>query len=128
MNTSVKQMTNETTVPQTCFHEELIQDQARRLERIEAELSYKKEKLDEIKEDNRRMETKIDEIKDCMNKIVLKSKTGDDDIQNQITALKTKIETNEKASETQFTKLSTYMAVMGIVLVVIDLFLKYGLK
>jgi len=121
-------MTNETTPTQTCYHEELIQDQARRLERIEAELSYKKEKLDEIKEDNRRMETKIDDIKECMNKIVLKSKTGDDDIQNQITALQTKIETNEKASETQFTKLSTYMAVMGIVLVVLDLFLKYGLK
>lgn len=115
-------------IPQTCFHEELIQDQSRRLERIEAELSYKKEKLDELKEDNRRMETKIDEIKDCMNKVVLKSKTGDDDIQNQITALKTKIETNEKTSETQFTKLATYMSVMGIVLVVIDLFLKYGVK
>lgn len=114
--------------PQTRYHEDLIQDQSRRLERVEAELSYKREKLDEIKEDNRRMETKIDDIKDCMNKIVLKSKTGDDQIQNEITAIKTRLDTNEKASETMFNKLAGYMAVMGIVLVVLDLFLKYGLK
>lgn len=121
-------LTNNDTPLQTCYHENLIQEQSRRLERVEAELKYKREKLDEIKEDNRRMEIKIDDIKDCMNKIVLKSKTGDDDIQNQITALRTRIDTNEKSSETQFNKLATYMAIMGVVLVVIDLFLKYGLK
>ena len=121
-------MTSEQNTAQTCYHEELIQRQAKQLERVEAELNYKREKLDEIKEDNRRMETKIDEIKNCMNKIVLKSKTGDDQIQNEITAINIRLDTQEKLQETQYTKLATYMGVMGVVLVVIDLFLKYGLK
>lgn len=113
--------------PQTCFHEELIQSQARRMERIEAELSYKREKLDDLKEDNNRMEKKIDEIKNCMNKLILKSKSDDDEIKNQITALKTRLDTQEKQQQTQYTKLATYMAVMGVLLVIIDLILKYRL-
>ena len=72
-----------------CLHEEQILNQSKTIERLDAELSYKKERLDDLKEDNRRMETKIDDIKDCMNKLMLKSKTDDDQLQNRLTAIET---------------------------------------
>ena len=111
--------------PQTCYHEELIQSQARRMERIEAELSYKREKLDVLKEDNRRMEEKIDNLQDCMNKLMLKSTSDDDKIQNEITAIKTRLDTQEKATRDNRDDTNLKLAVLGIILVIIDLVLRY---
>ena len=62
-----------------CLHEEQIMGQSRTIERLDAELSYKKQRLDEIKEDNRRMEEKIDDIKEDLNELILKSKSDDVD-------------------------------------------------
>ena len=72
-----------------CLHEEQILNQSKTIERLDAELSYKKERLDDLKEDNRRMEEKLDEIKDCMNKIVTKSKSDDAELDKRLTAIET---------------------------------------
>ena len=91
-----------------CLHEEQFLGQSRAIERLEAELNYKKEKLDDLKEDNRRMEEKIDEIKECVNELILKSKTDDDKIEKKITAIEkdlndriTKIETRQDVLDEQ---------------------------
>lgn len=111
--------------PQECYHEELIQSQARRMERIEAELNYKREKLDVLKEDNRRMEEKIDNIQDCMNKLMLKSTTDDDKITNEITAIKTRLNTQEKMTNKNRDDTNLKISVVAVILVIIDLLLKY---
>ena len=67
-----------------CLHEDMLLGQSRKIERIDAELSYKKEKLEYLKTQNERMESKIDEIKDCMNQILLKSKEGDTELENRL--------------------------------------------
>lgn len=72
-----------------CLHEEQILSQSKTIERLDAELSYKKERLDDLKEDNRRMEEKLDEIKNCMNKIVTKSKSDDAELDKRLTAIET---------------------------------------
>lgn len=91
-----------------CLHEEQFLGQSRAIERLEAELNYKKEKLDDLKEDNRRMEEKIDEIKECVNELILKSKTDDDKIEKQFTKIEkdlndriTKIETRQDVLDEQ---------------------------
>lgn len=73
-----------------CLHEEQIHGQSRAIERLDAELEYKKERLDELKEDNKRMEEKIDDIKDCVNELILKSKTDDEILDKRILALETR--------------------------------------
>lgn len=80
----------------TCIHEDQIIGQSRKIERLDAELVYKKEKLDELKKDNERMDKKLDEIKNCVNKIILASKGDDDRLKdiineqnNRLTALET---------------------------------------
>lgn len=72
-----------------CLHEERILSQSKAIERLDAELIYKKERLDDLKEDNRRMEEKIDEIKNCLNKVVVKSKTDDDKLERRLVAIET---------------------------------------
>jgi len=76
-------------VTHECLHEERILSQSKAIERLDAELIYKKERLDDLKEDNRRMEEKIDEIKNCLNKVVVKSKSDDDKLERRLVAIET---------------------------------------
>lgn len=64
--------------------------QESKIERINAELMYKKEKLDDLKEDNRRMEEKLDDIKDCMNQLIVKSNFNDSALEARLVAVETK--------------------------------------
>lgn len=73
-----------------CIHEDKILGQSRAIERISAELTYKKERLDELKEDNQRMETKIDDIKDCINQLIVKSNANDSALEARLIAIETK--------------------------------------
>ena len=72
-----------------CIHEAEIIGQSRKIERLDTELGYKKERLDELKDytkelkaDNDRIEEKIDDIKDCVKDII-------NDQNNRLTALET---------------------------------------
>ena len=94
------------------------QGQSRAIERLDAELSYKKEKLDDLKADNRRMEEKIDEIKEDINELMLKSKTDDDKIENRLTA----IETEQKVMREQSNK---KIAIIGVILAVLTFYFNY---
>ena len=83
-------------VEYNCIHEELLQSHSLQLKEHETELHFKKEKLDEIKSNNERMEEKIDDIKDSVNEIILASKRDDSQLKeiiakqdNRITALET---------------------------------------
>ena len=82
-------MQNEQT-PYICIKEEQLQKQSRKIERMDAELSYKKERLDELKKDNERMETKIDDIRDCLNKMQVASNKNDSDLEARLVAIETK--------------------------------------
>lgn len=79
-----------------CLHEEQLQGQSRAIERIDAELGYKKERLDELKEDNRRMEEKLDDIKDCLNKMQVASNKNDSELEVRLKAVETKIDDLEQ--------------------------------
>ena len=77
-----------------CLHEDMLLGQSRKIERLDAELDYKKERLDELKEDTRRMERKIedvgksvDDMNESIHKFILKSNEADSDIKNRVTAL-----------------------------------------
>lgn len=77
-----------------CLHEDMLLGQSRKIERLDAELRYKKERLDELKEDTRRMERKIedvgksvDDMNESIHKFILKSNEADSDIRNRVTAL-----------------------------------------
>ena len=101
-----------------CLHEDQIQNQSRIIERLDAELGYKKQRLDDLKEDNKRMEEKIDDIKDCMDKIVLKSQTGDNKLETRLVA----IETEQKVLKAEQNK---KIAIVGVILAVLTFYFNY---
>ena len=113
-------------VDYTCIHEEQIQGQSRAIERLNAELSYKKEKFDDIKAVNNRMEKKIDNLQECMNKIMLKSTTDDEKLNNRLTAIETRLDTQEKTTKENRDDTNLKIGILGVVLVIIDFIIKYA--
>lgn len=83
-----------------CIRDEQLQGQSRAIERLDAELGYKKERLDELKKDNEKMQETLEDIKECVNKIVLTSKQDDDVIKNLINAQDNRITALETTNKT----------------------------
>lgn len=82
-----------------CMHEKLLQDHSLKIATLEKELSFKKEKVEELKKDNVRMESKIDDIKDLINKIILASRNDDDKLDKRLLKIETRLATQEKVQK-----------------------------
>lgn len=122
---------------ETCLqHEEQIQELARKTAELEAHASFKEKRIDELIEDNKRIESKIDNLTDTVNKSILNSIKYDNDLKQRVLTLETKQDTQEKLlkdyeekarkqREEDRAKTNQYIAVIGIALTAISLIIAY---
>ena len=82
-----------------CMHEELLQDHSLHIKELEAKNGFKDQRINELIEDNRRIESKIDKLTENVNNIVVNSIKDDKDLKEDITKLKSKVEAQEKNFE-----------------------------
>ena len=124
---------NEETPKYKCIHEELIQDHSLKITGIEKELNYKKEKLDDLKEQNEKMQNTLEEIRKDINKIMLKSKDGDTELNQRIIKLENENQTlqqeineikttQEKNTDRQYTKIALLISAIAIIVSIITHF------
>lgn len=76
-----------------CIHEEKFQDHEAKLERLDARVDYKEDKINQIIMDNKRMEDKIDDIKESIHQLKLDSAKDDFNIDNRVTSLESTVKT-----------------------------------
>ena len=82
---------------ETCLqHEEQIQELSRKTAELEAHASFKEQRISELIEDNKRIESKIDNLTDTVNKVMLNSIRDDNDLKQRVLTLETKSDTQEK--------------------------------
>ena len=112
-------------VDYTCIHEEQIQNQSRKIERIDAELNYKKEKLEYLQRSNERMEEKIDEIKESVNQIVLGSKKSDDLLDKRLLKIETRLETQEKLSKDNKDDFNLKLGVVTLIFIALTFYFNF---
>ena len=79
-----------------CLHEAQIVEQSQKLAKLEAKNGFKEERIKELIDDNKRIEKKIDGLTKTINDVIVNSITDDKELKEEITKLKTKIETQEK--------------------------------
>lgn len=126
-------MDNKKQTDYICIHEDQIQNQSRKIERIDAELGYKKEKLDDLKEQNEKMQDTLEEIRKDINKIMLKSKDGDTELNKRIIKLENQNQTlqqeiteikntQEKNTDRQYTKIALLISAIAIIVSIITHF------
>ena len=81
-----------------CIHEELIQSQARDMERLKTRQELKEKRIDELYDKMEKMENKIDTINENVNTIMMKSVQGDSEIDKRVTSLETTVNVLKWAS------------------------------
>ena len=110
-----------------CLHEAQIVEQSQKLAKLEAKNGFKEERIKELIDDNKRIEKKIDGLTKTINDVIVNSITDDKELKEEITKLKTKIETQEKllkqygekakeAREAERAKTNQYLVVIGLVI------------
>ena len=114
-----------TTNTHICIHEDQFIGQSRAIERISSELNYKKERLDELKEDNKRMEKKLDEIKKCVNEIILASKRDDDRLKDIINNQNNRITALETTNKTLKWIIGLSVGVLGVCITALGLLISH---
>lgn len=120
-------------------HEEQIQENSREIAELKARANYKDKRINELIEDNKRIETKIDKLTETVNSVVVNSIKDDNDLREEVTKLKTKIETQEdvlkqykeearKQREEDRAKTNKYLAYIGTGLTILSLVLTHFFK
>lgn len=109
----------------SCIHEEMLQKHNVKITALEKELSYKKERLDELKEDNKRMENKIDDIKESVNKIIMASKSDDDKLDKRLTKIETRLQTQEEISRDNKDDFNLKLGVVTVIFIVLTFYFNF---
>ena len=120
-------------------HEEQIQENSREIAELKARANYKDKRINELIEDNKRIETKIDKLTETVNSVVVNSIKDDNDLREEVTKLKTKIDTQEKLlqqyeekarkqRDEDRQKTNQYMAFIGTAIAIASFVFAYVLK
>jgi len=76
--------------PYICIKEDKIAE-------LDAEITFKQKRLDDIDRKIEKMDEKIDKLNENMNKLIVQSNKDDNAIEKRLVALETKTKDNEKA-------------------------------
>lgn len=116
----------------TCLHEDQLMGQSRAIERLSAELDYKKERLDDLKADNKRMEDKIDEISKNVNSLMNQSNENDTKLEIRLTAIETEQKNLKKQldddKEDSNNRTNRYVAIVALGLTVLTIIVNVALS
>ena len=74
------------------------------------------------------LDKKIDKINDNVNQLILQSKTDDKDLELRLKAIETELVVQKETTKDNYTRLTIIIGIVSTALVILDLFLKYGLK
>lgn len=105
-----------------CIHETQLQGQSRAIERLDAELSYKKERLDELKEDNRRMEGKIDDLRTDISDFISESDSKDAALNERLIKIETRQQVQEESTKKNRDDFKLWLAIITVVFGAIQIY------
>ena len=102
-----------------CVHEELIQNQSRKLAKLEEKASYKEKMISDLSKDVREVKKSIEALNNTITDFILKSVDDDNALRelvnkqdNRITALETTNKTLKTVIGIGFTALSVLIATL----------------
>ena len=80
-------------------HEQQIQENSKKIAKLESKAEYKESRINELITDNKRIESKIDELTKTVNDVIVNSIKDDNDLKNRVIALETQIQTQNDVIE-----------------------------
>lgn len=101
-------------MPHECEYEETILKQSRKIERLEARVDFKHERMTEVNEKIDKLTEKIDDLVKTMNSLTLKSTNDDHILDGRLKAIETELELQKEVTEDQRGKTNQYMTCIVI--------------
>jgi len=83
----------------TCLHEDQIQGQSRKIERLEARADFKDKRIDELYEKIDKMEGKLDTLNANVNKLILQSTKDDKNLELRLAKIETDMENQKQEAQ-----------------------------
>ena len=108
-----------------CFHESLIQDHSLKINALEKEVSFKKEKLDDLKKDNEEIKKSLEELKDSVNKIILASKDDDDKLDKRLLKIETRLETQEELAKNNRDDFNLKLTIITVIFLALTFYFNF---
>lgn len=108
-----------------CLHEELLQDHSLKLTAVETELNYKKERLDELKKQNEKIQDTLDELKEDINKMVIASKTDDEKLDKRLLKIETRLETQEQMSQNNRDDFNLKLGIVTVIFLALTFYFNF---
>lgn len=99
----------------TCIHEEQIQEQSVTIGKLSAEMDYKREKLDDLKEDNRRMEKKLDDLSKDISDFISQSDSKDSALNERLIKIETRQEVQDEATKKNRDDFKLWLAIITLI-------------
>lgn len=99
----------------TCIHEEQIQEQSVTIGKLSAEMNYKREKLDDLKEDNRRMEKKLDDLSKDISDFISQSDSKDSALNERLIKIETRQEVQDEATKKNRDDFKLWLAIITLI-------------
>ena len=76
-------------------HEQQIRENSQKIAELETRADYKEQRINELIENNKRIEEKLDRLTDTVNNVVVNSIKDDTELKEKVIKLETKIATQE---------------------------------
>jgi len=99
----------------TCIHEEQLQEQSVTIGKLSAEMAYKREKLDDLKEDNRRMEKKLDDLSKDISDFISQSDSKDSALNERLIKIETRQEVQDEATKKNRDDFKLWLAIITLI-------------
>ena len=117
-------------------HEAQIKENSRKIAGLETRADYKDKRINELIENNRRIESKLDKLTATVNESILASIKDDNNLNNRVIALETQIKTQNdlldkykeeqrKQRDEDRQKANLRLAYIGIGLTILTIVLSY---
>ena len=108
-----------------CIHEEQIQAQSRKIERLEARADFKEQKIDDLNNKMDRLNEKFDTVIQGFNDLKLQSKSDDKELELRLKTIETELELQKEITKNNYTKLSIIIAVITVIFVILTFYFNF---
>lgn len=108
-----------------CVHEQQIVEHGQKIAELETRSDYKEKRLDERDKKIEAMDKKIDKLDNKLNQLLLQSKTDDSELELEIKAIKTRLNTQDEMIKDNREKFSQYLAVVTVVFLVLTFYFNF---
>lgn len=108
-----------------CIHEEQIQSQSRKIERLEARADFKEQRIDELNNKMDKLNDKFDEVIKGFNDLKMESKTDDTQLELRLKAIETELDLQKQTTKDNYLKLSAIIAIITVIFVILTFYFNF---